>query len=613
MLHDDINRYASHKHFLPVLDDKIRNCSHPTDALINALSSLKAELNEQGKNIIANLWCDIAKKKLQMSSTMPEKLNEPLKTILANVNCEYQKKLVSLLCQKIQNTEISNGKTYYNEFNDLDTFINQYSVEVKDYIGDLEVEPNVFVEYVAEAKGNYPAYKLKTIPEKLDDFFANSITQSEKLAINIEFLCMANNILPYLINDKSYGFNSTFSVISEIIKGDAQGQIINANNFKELLDIYKILSTEKPLHPKLNSSHRNNIYNSLLSNKKTDTDDYLEIVTIQISESVNVSGKFDENQIKCIAENIEYYATYGDLLIKCTQTNILILNQALNYLTTKTSLDRSTLDIHKILPLFETIKNQINVTTEELLNQLDGWHTQVAQITSSEIESIIPQPQFFQYSTTTKNRLTDHLNRIAVEALSKVSSDTLYQQRHSTSYYWITVLKHLIDTDFLILTSESDDNFLHKLPENVNEFGKKILEDIATGTQLIPTPENLFQKIIDKLDKETTATLIIDIRNIFCNNKNAMNERLFIYLEPWFKEQGDLCKRSADVVHYILEPVIEDVKCLEIITSEAKADYYAKIVEDASDAAFEFKNKIKEMLKTNNDDKLVEFANQIGV
>ena len=39
--------------------------------------------------------------------------------------------------------------------------------------------------------------------------------------------------------------------------------------------------------------------------------------------------------------------------------------------------------------------------------------------------------------------LTDHINKIAFEALSEISVDTLYAQRTAhTSYYWFVAIKH---------------------------------------------------------------------------------------------------------------------------------------------------------------------------
>jgi hypothetical protein len=136
-----------------------------------------------------------------------------------------------------------------------------------------------------------------------------------------------------------------------------------------------------------------------------------------------------------------------------------------------------------------------------------------------------------------------------------------------------------------------------------------LISDIASGNQVIPKSSDLFQKIIDKLDRKETGAHIKDIRDSFCNSQYKITPQLFIYFEIWFERQGDLLSRSADVVHKIIEPVINNDDCLNIIIS--KTDYFAKIINNAGDDATGIRKQIKEKLLTSEDDELVKFANKI--
>jgi len=88
-----------------------------------------------------------------------------------------------------------------------------------------------------------------------------------------------------------------------------------------------------------------------------------------------------------------------------------------------------------------------------------------------------------------------------------------------------------------------------------------------------------------------------------------MTVQLFKYFEPWFEIQGDLLSRSAEVVHKIIEPVINDADCLGIIIS--KADYFAEIINNAGDDATGIRKQIEEKLKTNKNDGFITFAQKI--
>jgi len=583
----NINKYITHKHFLPVLEDKINNSDIPLDTLITVLSQLSTEFENQNKNNMLRLWDNIAKRKIQ-EPLEKQIFDNIYKILLSHSSKNYQQNIIRFLCNQFQLFKDFNGELYYDAINTLDVFLDQNNIEnnIENYINEVEKSPAIFVSYVVASETNYKKYKIKTNSKQLDDYISNLIPDS---LIETEFF-------NFLINDETYNFELTFQKIQDTIKQDTQGTIINANNFKTILDTYKLLSKKKPLPVQLNTNQRTNIWNNLVS--KTTTIEYLEIVTIQIANFVNVTGTFNEKQIKIIAENIEYYANYGNLLNNCINSNITLLNQVLNYLT-KNSVGTSRMTIKEILPLFDQIKERIQVTEQELLIKLNGWSESAKEITKDEIQTLIQSPHFFLNSINIKNELTEHLNKIVIEALCEVPCDSLYQKKGKPTDYWMNIIKYFIETDYIKV-----------LPDNLTEFGKKILTDIAAGNENFPISE-VFQKIIDKLDKKKTAAHIKDIRNEFCNGIYTMNTQIFIFFESWFKEQGDLFSRSAEVVHNIIEPVISDTDCLNIIIS--KSDYYSKIINKAGDDATDIKSKIEKIFETNKEAKFIEFARKIGL
>jgi len=592
----DINKFVERPHFLSILSDKVNDADIPKDTLINGLFLLDLDMNlfcDEDRNVITSLWDNIAKDLHDVYIFEPSKkqfFDETFEKLLSRTSNQYQKNIVSFICTKLRTFgEKFDGSIYYNELHRLSYFINKNKLEINinDYIYELECNAVEFINYVVAAKDDYGTYKVKTNPDELDTYFAKQI-----------FNDLSNiDIIYYLVKNDTYHFDKTFSIIANTIKQDTQGQMINANNFNAILSVYKKLCGKNPLPEKLNSSQRNNIWSVLAS--KTNDPRYLEIVTIQIAHGTNVNSNFDEKQIKYIAENIEYYANYGNLLKLCTSTTIPILNRVLTYLTTKTSLNNSKLSIIEILPLFETIKLQIQVSEETLLNVLDRWNKDAEEkITKTNIKDLLRSPNFFKYSIVTKNNLTDHLNKTIVAALSDISCNLLYQQRHNINDYWMAVIALLIDSDYL-----------KPLPDNLTELGKRILNDIATTTQNIPSPNDLLQKIIDKLDRKNTSAHIKNIRDEFCNSKYRINAQLFRYFAPWFEQQGDLLARSADVVRTILDIVIADTSSWDIFISNP--EYYADIVNNAGDDASEFKKKVKLLSERNDGERLLLFVEKI--
>jgi len=581
----DINKYSSHKHFLSVLKDKVLDADIPPDDLIKGLAALENKFEEGNKEAVVTLWNDIAQKKIQIPLIKLE-FDETFKTLLTHIDSKYQQDIVNFLCYNFQTHKEFHGKLYYHATNNLRTFFKKISAEndINNFIVDIEKSPEIFIDYVSVAKENYTTYKLRANPEKLDEYLANLIPAK------LEGI----GILDYLVKDKLYNFDKTLKKIEDIIKNDTQLQILNADNFKIVLDTYKILTDKKPLPVQLNSNQCSIIWNSLVS--KPNTKEFQEILLIQSVHGVNCGIVFNEDQLKIVSENTDYYACYGDLLLINLSWNIAALNQVLKYMT-ENKLGQS-MTIENVLPKYFEIKSKIDVTEVVLIEQLDRWNESLTTINRSNIQSIIPNALFFKFSTTIKNTLTNYLNKTIIEALSDVSVDLLYQQRTNLASYWYVVIANLLETEFL-----------EPLPDNLTEVGKKLLNDIASGNQSVPNKTDLFAKLITKINKKETGSLIKDIRDAFCNSRYMINPQLFVYFEAWFDQQGDLLLRSHDVVHKILEPVISNNDCLNIMIS--KTDYYTEIINKAGDDATGIIKKINEIIKTNKDDRLIKFADKI--
>jgi hypothetical protein len=255
--------------------------------------------------------------------------------------------------------------------------------------------------------------------------------------------------------------------------------------------------------------------------------------------------------------------------------------------------------LEKILPQFFNIKNKITITEKCLLEQLNDWEKYKDAINKDNVESIIPK-ELFPFLISVKNDLTDYINKVATEALSEITTDVLYQQRNNiAAFYWFAAADSLIGTEFM-----------GQLTDNLTNFGKRMLDDIASGQQEVPN-NNLFKKIIDKLDKRKTSGMIKDIKNKYCNNEYNISPTLFLFFETWFEQQGDLEDRADRVVSTILQPVLNDNTCFNHIL--LKPDFYSRIINKAGDDAIDLKEIISKKLEATKDEKLIAFAEKIEV
>lgn len=580
---NDINKYSESYKFVSILQETIQNADIvKTDAIIKCLSMLNIDsFSDMDKNIIIYLWNSLAKRK-ETQKFSEQGIDESYQYLLLNITDKTG--LTQQLCQRLQNfgdnTDLRfSGKKYYSALKKLQEFLSQKKIDINitQYLKNIEKEPKIFVEYVQTAKEDYKTFKLSTDNNALNNYFFN-IDDNK-----IDDL----SVLQYLKDDQCYDFGMLKQKVEKFIPTAD----LNDTNFKQIFDAYKLICNDKPLKIQLSPNQRSQFFNNLSA--KVSTDEYLEIVTIQLANNMNIGGNFTEQEVEYIAKQMDYYANYGDLLINGNNQN---LNNVLKYMT-ENQLGYH-LSLGNVMPHFFNIKNKINVSESVLLTQLNRWNKNINKITKDNVVSIIPQ-NLFRYSKETSNELTEHINKTAIDALAAIDENTVCSQLSQSNQYWYQVIDNLIDTDFC-----------KSLPDNLFNVGIRYLNEIASQG-IISTDNDIKARIINKLDKHKTGNTIEKIRDSFCNSQNTINAQKFQHLESWLRQQGKLNNRAGEVIHRIIDPIINDENCLKLLVDNS--DFYAKIINDAGDDASATKQEIQKKINASEDAQLIFFAEKIGI
>ena len=584
---NDINKYSQSTKFTTILQKAIQSSDDAkTDSIIKCLSKLNTEsFTGKNKSIIANLWDELAKRKEALKMPKQE-FDDSYKSLLLNVS--DRRNLVANLCKKMQfyggegQNVMFSGGNYYNALKSIQNYVSDkiIKIDITQYLNEIKKDAKIFVDYVQAAKDDYKTFKLSTDNDELNRYFKEN---------KLEDL----SIIPYIKEDTKYKFEELKQHIETFISTDK----LDAINFKPLLDTYKLISDEKPLKVQLTPNQRNNIWNSL--SNQVDKDEYLEIAAIQLANGVNIGRNLTDKQIVYVANQVDYYGNYDDMLISSNNQN---MNQVLKCMT-ENQLGK-TLSFVKVLPQFFNIKNKISVTENVLLNQFNDKGDKMDNITQENIQSVIPK-ELYLFTKETQNDLTKHINETAIKALSHVDENALYNQLNNpnqpnTINYWYKIIENLIDTDFC-----------KPLPENVFNIGVRYLKEVASNGSM-PQGNSIKAKIIAKLDKSKTGAAIEEIRNMFCNSLSSITTQKFQYLENWLREQGNLKSRPSEVIHHIIDPIINDNTCLMLIADNSS--FYAELFRIASDGVSATKQKIEIIINEDNvDEKIVKFSKLIGI
>ena len=581
---NDINKYSEFYKFVSILQETIQNADTvKTDTIIKCLSMLKTDSFSNTDNaLITDLWDSLVKRK-EKQEFPEQKFDNSYQYLLLNIT--DKKALLQLLCQKIQKFGNSNknlifsGTNYYNALKNLQKIFtdNGINIDITQYLVDIKKDAKIFVEYVQTAKEDYKTFKLSTDNNALNNHFFN--VDDNK----IDDL----SVLQYLKDDQCYEFD----MLKQKVENFIPTADLNDTNFKQIFDAYKLICNDKPLKIQLSPNQRSQFWNALSA--KVSTDEYLEIVTIQLANNMNIGGNFTEQEVEYIAMQMDYYASYGDLLINGNNTNLC---KVLKYMTENRL--GYILSLKDVLPQFFNIKSKIDVKEDILLEQLNDWSNHKDEITKDNIISIIPQ-NLFHFSKETINELTEHINKTAIETLAAIDENTVYSQLSQSNQYWYQVIDNLIDTDFC-----------KSLPDNLFNVGIRYLNEVASQG-IIPADSDIKARIINKLDKHKTGNTIEKIRDSFCNSQSTINAQKFQHLESWLRQQGKLNNRAGEVIHRIIDPIINDENCLKLLVDNS--DSYAKIINAAGDDASVTKQIIQQKVNASEDAKLIAFAEKIGV
>ena len=591
---NNINKYSGAEKFAFVLRKVVLETDvFKTDSVIECLANLNIEsFDAMDKDIVVGIWNELLKRK-ENQKLSEQKFDKSYEILLLHI--DDKESIVRPLCKKLQEFNEApenpfNGANYYNALKEIQKIIsnNKFDIEITQYLKEIERNAKIFVNYVKVAKEDYKTYKLSTNNDEL-----NSYLSELKDVKRIEDL----SILQYVKDDQKYDFE----VLGKAIEIFNQSDGIDEINFKEILDAYKIISKERPLRIQLTQERRNriwNFWNNRLAEKKylknfsdNEKNAYLEILAIQLAKNENISIKLDDEKIGYIAAQMNCYANYQDLLLS---RNNGLIKSVLKYMVENHI--GGHVSLSTVLPNFFEIKNNIGVTEDSLLDQLNTYGS-VNDITQENIQRIVPK-ELYSFTKETSNDLTKNINKFASQALFAIDENTLYDQFNSSDSYWYKITDCLIETEFF-----------EPLPDNIFNIGTRYLKDVATNG-IIPKDNSIQEKIISRLDRSRMGGTVVKIRNMFCNSEIRINEQNFLYLERWLREKGELKSRAKDVVYNIIDPVVENVDCLMLISGNA--DFYVDLFSVVGEDSTPTKEKIQKFInKYNENQQIIEFAKRI--
>lgn len=508
----DINQYAeSNVHFDMVLKYVVENMDTASvDKIIHCLNKLRRESTS-----IHSIWKYLFLKKLGAPIEKQE-FSMEYKALLLHLDSDMQNIIISRLYQEILHFTDFKGAYYFNALYEMDQFIkeNGLSCDFRSIIQEKEVIPSTFIEFVQAANKEQivfsdhddtimcDGYRIKTNSESLDNYLAE---------LKFNYI----DVLRAIKKNSSYEFPKLLNVVTNLVKE----QRVNKDNAGVIFASYRILAPmeEMPLGATLKPTLINQIHLELESDgKDIQHSGYYDFVAMKLAHNQPVS-LINGGEVKYVADVIDCYINYGDLLVQSLSSNNQLLKDLLKYMI-ENHLGFK-ISFPSIFRYFDEIRRKIEVTEEALLENLCEWDSK--SINKGNIKICIPNASFYEVTTRIDTPLSKHINQVAVEVLSERSAKLLYSQRMDSSNYWNVAIVHLLKV-------------MDSLPDNLVEFCKEVFWDIALGRQEPDQLPDYLKSMISKLDSRIESA-VIDIKNSFCKGDQSINPTKFQFFESYFK------------------------------------------------------------------------------
>ncbi len=563
---EGISEYAG---FADVLENSIASVSNFSNA-IEVLDKVFEKYTQ--KEVVKHSWESIYEKMGAKSENVLKDYQIILLKNIKNPNIYLKRILGDFLNQKeFTPTQYFNDIQKLSEIKRVDVFGN---IEPK----ALEVEP--FIEFVKLAKSEIDKYKISCDKVKLDEYLSN---------IEIEHIEDITYI-PYL-KDK-YTFDKYKQHIKELIPQNIGYVSIITTLYTRLKEL------DRPISKELLSD--NQIYNLFSQCDKEDTF-YPDLMCMRIARFNNYSSswvnyfnsvlqKADDSFLEKIVERIEYYTSYGDILLNLFTMDYEWYKKIAQKLT-ENNYGVSSANIFNLLKKYDEVRENLidYVDGETLIGRLNDWSRYASSINRNTIYSI--PIKFFEDAKNIDNKLTKHCIEIAKKYLENRSKED-----------WITDIQ---DENFAYQIIEHIDL---KITQNAFEALKEIVNKFVENDSEYSDCDLQIKKLLAKAQKDCRdlAPLIKNVRDKFIRGDIEMNTNIFDVLGELLLEYGKLTEKK-EVLRTILTDEVVDCYPTILIKHSNQIKELIKNEEEKDD----FVSHIVEKAKT--EEKIKLLASELGI
>lgn len=565
-----LDQLRGNANYWEILNHSITSVSN----IENATLALEKHFGDESSHEASLIWDALYRRSCPGSATQDKQYEEYHGILLKHISekKDYYAHLIT-----VYHANIYDGFDLQNYINGIDK-LHEFIPEEERRIYDFEtiITPKQYLQLVENRKDNFDEYGLVVDDGSLDEYLAN--LDVDKLS-NMK-------LYPFIKNDVE------IPRYKEKIK---QQFIANTSNIqietKLLRRLKEIVVDDRPIDISDYISD-NEIYNRLNAMSKSD-ELYPDVLSMAISRYSNGNGyirgylensvgTLTEEQIEKVANCIEYYISYGKLLLQLENFSAVpyVADIARN-LTTR-SLGNSKMNIKDSLVNYDNIYSHLNLDSQSLLRRWNDWKKFVSSITIADVPSLSTS-LVENMKKSTELQISKHCLGLVEEYLESLDQEVWKNSLVSNDYnFKLLFVYHPKSLAFFI------DAF------------KEIMRDYALGHSNTSISNELTEKTMTILtDMGYDCSIVFkEVRDIFVNN-SCINKDKLKYFGKWLFLYGNLEGSKKSLNKILRSEFLDDPEILKLL-SENKI-VVKQIMKKADDTS-DFTNKLSALTKQHEDD-----------
>lgn len=570
--------------FLSVIENAILNITNIENATL-CMNSL--ELDNLSQDAVNRLWKCVFRK-LSFNTLEQEGVKDYQFILLKHLASKPAK--ISLATAMIK------GYRYSEENNPQpDNYVKgvrllrEYDPEImaRAISPSWKISAELFVRLVERAGSDWHTMTLFVDDKELDHYLAS---------LDVERL-KTLQVIPLLTEMELYKASSF-----EEYRNSLREKIsANTNNLGNLYPVLaRLKEIERPIS-NISAILPDNIIFSLSENSTPGQDGYYEMLTIALSRgtaySYNNRGKLhtpltsnDTDVVSIVANRIESYVDFGDLLINEKAYSNLTLGKAVVTELTKKSHGVSRCILKDCIMQFDAILKNYELEPSILFNRLSQWNCDSLEFTNDEMFSL--PLSVVEQAVANENKLGSKICHLINEYLNAITQEQ-----------WKTNLKNDSHTVQLYLSFKPTN--YQTLVDAVFEMIKVSIQD-GKGIQPIPSLEKILKKMV--VANEPLENKLIEIVD-FVGLGHGMKADIFCASAPWVFTLASSSLNEIDKFErFIPSDILSNASVLSILEKHQRLLLRYRKPES-------FKSKLRQMAESThkNDQEFMKFAKALGI